>query len=79
MMKLKKTICYVLCLMMGMGTLTGCIEKYEADIPTDETGLLVVEGTITPGENKFILQRTEALNSYYSYLWVDGATVVVRD
>ena len=78
MMKLKKTIYYVLCLMMGMGTLTGCIEKYEADIPTDETGLLVVEGTITPGENKFILQRTEALNSYYSYLWVDGATVVVR-
>ena len=64
--------------MMGMSTLTGCIEKYEADIPTDETGLLVVEGTITPGENKFILQRTEALNSYYSYLWVDGATVVVR-
>ena len=78
MMKLKKTIYYVLCLMMGMSTLTGCIEKYEADIPTDETGLLVVEGTITPGENKFILQRTTALNSYYSYLWVDGATVVVR-
>ena len=64
--------------MMGMSTLTGCIEKYEADIPTDETGLLVVEGTITPGENKFILQRTTALDSYYSNLWVDGATVVVR-
>ena len=78
MMKLKKTIYYVLCLMMGMSTLTGCIEKYEADIPTDETGLLVVEGTITPGENKFILQRTTALDSYYSNLWVDGATVVVR-
>ena len=78
MMKLKKTIYYVLCLMMGMSTLTGCIEKYEADIPTDETGLLVVEGTITPGENKFILQRTTALDSYYSYLVVDDAWVVVR-
>lgn len=78
MMKLKKTIYYVLCLMMGMGTLTGCIEKYEADIPTEETGLLVVEGTITPGKNTFILQRTEALNSYYSNMTEDGATVVVR-
>ena len=77
-MKLKKTIYYVLCLMMGMGTLTGCIEKYEADIPTEETGLLVVEGTITPGKNTFILQRTEALNSYYSNMTEDGATVVVR-
>ena len=78
MMKLKKTIYYVLCLMMGMSTLTGCIEKYEADIPTDETGLLVVEGTITPGKNTFRLQRTTALDSYYSYLVVDDAWVVVR-
>lgn len=77
-MKLKKTIYYVLCLMMGMSTLTGCIEKYEADIPTDETGLLVVEGTITPGKNTFRLQRTTALDSYYSYLVVDDAWVVVR-
>ena len=68
MMKLKKTIYYVLCLMMGMGTLTGCIEKYEADIPTDETGLLVVEGTITPGKNTFRLQRTTALDSYRAVL-----------
>lgn len=78
MMKLKKTIYYVLCLMMGMSTLTGCIEKYEADIPSDETGLLVVEGTITPGKNTFRLQRTTALDSYYSYLVVDDAWVVVR-
>lgn len=78
MMKLKKTIYYVLCLMMGMSILTGCIEKYEADIPTDETGLLVVEGTITPGKNTFRLQRTTALDSYYSYLVVDDAWVVVR-
>lgn len=78
MMKLKKTIYYVLCLMMGMSTLTGCIEKYEADIPTDETGLLVVEGTITPGENKFILQRTTALNSYFTYYMEGNASVVVR-
>ena len=78
MMKLKKTIYYVLCLMMGMSTLTGCIEKYEADIPTDETGLLVVEGTITPGENKFILQRTTALDSYFTYYMEGNASVVVR-
>ena len=59
-------------------TFTGCIEKYEADIPSEETGLLVVEGTITPGLNTFILQRTEALDSYYSYTREDDAWVVVR-
>ncbi|MBR6852619.1 MAG: hypothetical protein IKM78_01755, partial [Prevotella sp.] len=35
-------------------------------------------GTITPGKNTFRLQRTTALDSYYSYLVVDDAWVVVR-
>ena len=78
MMKLKKTIYLVLCLLWGMGTLTGCIEKYDADIPSEETGLLVVEGTILPGKNTFTLQRTGPLNSYFTYYMEGNASVVVR-
>lgn len=78
MMKLKKTIYLVLCLLWGMGTLTGCIEKYDADIPSEETGLLVVEGTIMPGKNTFTLQRTGPLNSYFTYYMEGNASVVVR-
>ena len=78
MMKLKKTIYLVLCLLTGMGTLTGCIEKYDADIPSEETGLLVVEGTILPGKNTFTLQRTGPLNAYFTYYMEGNASVVVR-
>ena len=78
MMELRKTLYFVLCLMIGMFTLTSCIEEYEADIPSEDSGLLVVEGTICPGKNTFILSRTEALNSYYSYTREDDAWVVVR-
>ena len=78
MMKLKKTINLVLCLLTGMGTLTGCIEKYDADIPSEETGLLVVEGTILPGKNTFTLQRTGPLNAYFTYYMEGNASVVVR-
>ena len=46
MTKLRKALYTVLCLTMVGCMLTGCVEEYEADISADDTGLLVVEGTI---------------------------------
>ena len=46
MMKLKQSLYYVFCLMLGLSTLSGCIEEYEADISSEDSDLLVVEGSI---------------------------------
>ena len=63
---MRKTLGFVLCLMVGVCTLSGCIEEYEADISAEYSDLLVVEGTICSGKmNKFILSRSQALNSSY--------------
>ena len=69
----------ILCLMVGVCSLSGCIEEYEADIPEEDSDLLVVEGTICSGKlNKFILSRTQAINSLYIPQMVTGAIVTVR-
>ena len=79
MMKLRNTLYIVLCLLVGMCTLSGCIEEYEADIPSEDTDLLVVEGTICSGKlNKFVLSRTQAINSSASPQMVKGAKVSVH-
>jgi hypothetical protein len=53
----------ILCLIVGV-TLSGCIEEYDADIPSEDTDLLVVEGTICSEKvNTFILTRTKAIKS----------------
>lgn len=79
MMKLRKSLYLVLCLMAGVCTLSGCIEEYEADISEDDSNLLVVEGTICSSEwNTFILTRTQAINSDYKLKMVSGARVSVR-
>ena len=59
---------------------TGCIEEYEADIPSEDTNLLVVEGTICSGkQNKFILSYTKSVNtSEAPPTMVYGAIVSVR-
>ena len=62
-------------------SLSGCIEEYEADIPEEETNLLVVEGTICSGKlNRFALSRTQSINSssYSAPLMETRATVSVR-
>jgi hypothetical protein len=60
-------------------TLSGCIEEFEADIPAEETDLLVVEGTICSAKwNTFILSRTQSIKSSYTPQMVMGATVSVR-
>lgn len=58
--------------------LSGCVEEYEADISSDDSGLLVVEGAICPGLNKFVLTRTLPINSSYMPRMVTGASVSVH-
>ena len=79
MMKLRKSLYYVLCLMVGIYTLSSCIEEYEADISEEYSDLLVVEGTICSSKlNKFILSRTQPVNSSSMPQMVMGAKVSVR-
>jgi hypothetical protein len=79
MMKLKRSIYYVLCLILGVCSLSSCIEEFEADLPAEDSEVLVVEGAICSGKmNKFILSRTQAIRSYESPRMVSGANVSVR-
>ncbi|MBO4892231.1 MAG: DUF4249 domain-containing protein [Prevotella sp.] len=60
-------------------TLSGCVEEFEADIPADDSNLLVVEGTICSGKlNSFALSRTQAISASYIPQMVVGANVSVR-
>lgn len=79
MMKLKQSIYDVLCLLMGAGALTGCVEEFEADIPSSDTDLLVVEGTICSAQvNKFILSRTQPVQNTHGMVMEYDARVSVR-
>ena len=69
----------MLCLMVGVCTLSGCIEEFEADISSEDANLLVVEGTICSAEwNQFYLSRSLAINSSYIPQMVKGASVSVH-
>ena len=60
-------------------TLSGCIEEYEADIASEDSDLLVVEGAICASRlNTFILSRTQPVHSSSNLQMVTGATVSVR-
>ena len=60
-------------------TLSSCIDEYTADIPSDDSNLLVVEGTICSSQlNKFILTRSQAVNSTSQPRMVTGAKVSVH-
>ena len=77
MMKLTKSIYFVLCLLVGI-SLSGCIEEFEADIPDEDSNLLVVEGSICANRmNKFTLSHTQGLNSSYELSIVWGARVSI--
>ena len=79
MMKLKQSIYDVLYLLMGAWILSGCVEEFEADMPSSDTDLLVVEGTICSAqENKFILTRTQPIKDFHSFPMVTNAMVSVR-
>ena len=78
MIKLKHSLYLVLCLIVGAYMLSGCIEEYEADIPEEDSNLLVVEGTICSSKlNTFILSRTTSLHATHFQI-VMGAMVSVR-
>ena len=58
---------------------TGCIEEFEADIPDDESNLLVVEGTICSGkQSTFTLSFTEPIKGSSNPRWSMDAEVSVR-
>ena len=77
-MKMKYLYFYLVAAAMLL-TLSGCIDEYTADIPSDDSELLVVEGTICSSQlNKFILSRTQAVNSSSQPRMVAGAKVSVR-
>jgi len=79
MMKQIKSLYFVLCLMVGAFTLSGCIEEYEADISSEDSDLLVVEGTICSSKlNMFVLSRTQPLNTFEMARLEMGARVSVR-
>ena len=60
-------------------SLSGCVDEYNANIPSEDSDLLVVEGSICSSQlNKFILSRTQTLNSSNVPRLVTGATVIVR-
>ena len=73
---------YALCIMHCALclVLSGCIEEFEADIPVEESEVLVVEGTIYSGnQSTFVLSRTQPVGtSHPSPQMVTGAAVSVR-
>lgn len=74
----KKKLYIILCLILTV-TLSGCIEEYQADIPANNSELLVVEGTICSSElNTFILSRTQGIYSDKELGLADGAKVSVH-
>ena len=82
MMKLRQSLYLVLCLLVSVCTLSGCIEEYEADIPSDDYDLLVVEGAICSSQlNKFILSlpRTDTFAPVTILGTLEELTVCVRD
>ena len=65
--------------MASLCTLTGCIEEFNAEIPTDETNLLVVEGSIRANDyNTFTLSRTQTLDDSDDRVIENNASVSVR-
>ena len=65
-------------LLFTASALSGCIEEYEADISTEDSDLLVVEGTICSHEmNTFVLSRTQAISSFGITQMVQGARLSV--
>lgn len=74
-----KTIYQLLCLMVGVSTLSGCIEEFEADISFEDSSVLVVEGTICSSKmNEFVLSLTQPVNSFDEPRMVTMAKVSVR-
>ena len=67
---------FLICIAM---LLSGCIDEYVADVPSEDSDLLVVEGAICSSQlNKFILSRSQPVNAAYHPRMVTDAKVSVR-
>ncbi|WP_033147357.1 DUF4249 domain-containing protein [Prevotella sp. P6B1] len=74
----KDKLYIILCLILAT-ILSGCIEEYQAEIPTTDSDILVVNGTIRSSEqNTFILSLTQAINSDPMLKFAEHAIVSVR-
>ena len=79
MTKLIKALYFVIYLVAGVYSLSGCVERFDADISSDDANVLVVEGAICSGElNKFVLSRSQTINSVLTPRTVKGAKVSVH-
>ena len=75
----KLLIFYFVTMIATVLSLSGCIEEYEADISSENSDLLVIEGAICSKQlNKFILSHTLPVNSSSTPWMVVGAKVSVR-
>ena len=79
MTNLIKALYFVIYLVAGVYSLSGCVERFDADISSDDANVLVVEGAICSGElNKFVLSRSQTINSVLTPRTVKGAKVSVH-
>lgn len=79
MMKTKIKYYLILLSLSPLLLFTSCIEEFEADIPAEDTDLLVVEGTIYSGKmSTFILSRSLSVKSSDTPRMEWGAMVSVR-
>lgn len=80
LLTLKPKIKTILTLIAGVFMLTGCVDEFKADLPTDATRVLVVNGNIQSGEVvTFTLSWSQSLNSSSKggITYVTGAKVTV--
>lgn len=73
-----KRFLYIAALLAAGLSLTGCIEEYNAELPTSASNLLVVEGTIlSDSVSTFYLSRTMPVNADYYDTEARGATITL--
>ncbi len=59
---------YILSVIAGLFLITGCVEEYEAELPKDDTQLLVVDGTICSNQhNRFRLTLSSSIKNEIEY------------
>ena len=66
-------------LIISLLPLAGCIQEFIPQNIHEESGMLVVDGTITNGESVFTLSRSVGISEELGgEVWVDGAVVTVE-
>ena len=64
---------YFLSVIAGLFLMTGCVEEYEAELPKDDTQLLVVDGTICSNQhNQFRLTLSSSIKNEIEYDYISS-------